>query len=454
MYYNISMIKIKEPSVANTFYTGNSTELKKQLDDFSNNNGNSYEYKTRAVIVPHAGLVYSGQLAYEGISQLDKNIKNIFIFAPSHRVPLGGLALSGYDEWKTPLGTIKVNQEINKELEEKFGAKIFDEAYAEEHSVEIEVPAIQHLFNGEVNIIPVLVGKADPQKITDIIAEYYDNKEFGFIISSDLSHFHTDKDAQKIDGETAKMIESGSIQELRYEQACGAIGIYGLVEFANKRKFSLIRINLINSSFVSGDKSRVVGYGAWFLYEGSKNRFIKEYYSEYLLKLCRNVILSKFNKAAFYTNHAPVFNQLGACFVTLKKNNNLRGCIGSIIAHQPLINDIVQHAQDAAFRDPRFNPVELNEVDALTIDISVLSEPTPISFKDEQDLLEQIVPFKDGIIIKDKRYQAVYLPSVWEDLPDKTLFLNSLKMKAGLPSDYFSDTFEAYRFSTVYIEER
>ncbi len=452
MYYNISMTKIKEPSVANTFYSGNPAELKKQLDGFSKENGNRYEYKTRAVIVPHAGLIYSGQLAYEGISQLDKSIKNIFIFAPSHRVPLGGLALTGYDEWKTPLGTIKVNQETNKVLEEKFEAKIFDEAFAEEHSVEIEVPAIQHLFE-DVKIIPVLVGRVNPQKITDIISEYYDDKEYGFIISSDLSHFLDDKKAQKIDGETARMIESGDIHELRYDQACGAIGIYGLVEFANKRRFSLIRINLINSSLVSGNKSSVVGYGSWFLYEGSKNKFIKEYYSEYLLKLCRNIILSKFNKGTLYTAHAPVFNQLGACFVTLKKNNNLRGCIGSIIAHQSLINDIVQHSKDAAFHDPRFNPVEENEVDSLTIDISILSEPEQMRFKDEQDLLEQIVPFRDGIIIKDKFYQAVYLPSVWEDLPDKVMFLNSLKMKAGLPPEYFSKTFEAYRFSTVYIEE-
>ena len=453
MYYNISMIKIKEPSVANTFYPGNKSELQKQLDVFAKENKNSYKYKTRAVIVPHAGLSYSGQLAYEGISQIDKSVKNIFIFAPSHRVPLNGLALSGYDEWKTPLGTIKVNQEINSVLAEKFDAKIFDEAFAEEHSVEIEVPAIQHLFSDDIKIIPVLVGKTNPQKITDIISEYYDNRDFGFIISSDLSHFLNDKKAQQIDSETARMIESGNIKELRYDQACGAIGIYGLVVFSNIRKFSLIRINLINSSLISGDKSRVVGYGAWFLYEGPKNRFIKEYYSEYLLNLCRNVILSRFNKGTIYTGHAPVFNQIGACFVTLKKNNSLRGCIGSIIAHQPLINDIVQHSKDAAFRDPRFNPVAENEVDSLTIDISLLSEPKKICFKDEQDLLDQMVPFKDGIIIKDKNYQAVYLPCVWEDLPDKVMFLNSLKMKAGLPPEYFSNTFEAYRFSTVYIEE-
>ena len=210
---------------------------------------------------------------------------------------------------------------------------------------------------------------------------------------------------------------------------------------------------MVNSSFVSGDKSRVVGYGTWFLYEGSKNEFIKKYYSEYLLNLCRNVILAKLGGKTFFTNHAKVFDELGACFVTLKKLGNLRGCIGSIIAHQPLINDLVQHAEDAAFKDPRFNPVTQDEAGLLSIDVSILSEPKPMTFTDEADLLRQIVPFKDGIIIKDGWKQAVYLPSVWEDLPDKELFMKSLKMKAGMSPDHFSKSFEAYRFETEYIEQ-
>ena len=446
------MTKIKEPAVANSFYSGDINILKKQLEEFADKNANRYTYPARAVIVPHAGLTFSGQLAYEGISQLDKNIKNIFIFAPAHRIAFEGIALSGYDEWKTPIKTITVNQEINKILQEKFGAKIYDDAYKDEHSIEIQVPIIQTVFEN-VQIVPVLIGKENPQKITEIISEFYPKSEFGFIISSDLSHFLSDSKARKTDEETAQMIESGNIKDFRYDQACGAVGIYGLCEYANQNSFSLIRINMINSSDVTGDKSRVVGYGAWFLYEGSKNKFIKTFYSDYMLKLCREVIQSKFDKKTVCTNHPPVFNQLGACFVTLKKYNNLRGCIGSIVAYQPLINDLVQHAQDAAFRDPRFNPVEKNEVDDLRIDISVLSEPKPIQFKDEQDLLSQIKPFRDGIIIKDKRYQSVYLPSVWEDLPDKELFLKSLKVKAGMTPEYFSPTFEAFRFSTVYIEE-
>ena len=446
------MTKIKEPAVANMFYSGEVEVLNRQLSGFAQHNGNNYEYKTRAVIVPHAGLVYSGQVAYEGISQLDKDIKNIFIFAPAHRVGFDGLALSTFDEWKTPLGNIPVNQEISRELEDKFGAKFFDEAHSEEHSIEIEIPVIQSIFEN-VCIIPVLVGRESHNKIAEIISHYYINKENGFVISSDLSHFLTDDQAKKIDNTTAQMIETGNINGFRYEQACGALGICGLVEFANKNGYSLIRTDMLNSSVASGDKTRVVGYGTWFLYEGSKNKFIKEYYSAYLLKLCRDVISSRFDNRKIYTNHDHIFNEFGACFVTLKKHGNLRGCIGSIIAHQPLIVDVVQNAQNAAFRDPRFNPLSQNELADLTIDISILSEPKQITFKDEEDLLNQIVPYKDGIIIKDRGLQAVYLPSVWEDLPDKELFLKSLKRKAGMPENHFSKTFEAYRFYSDMIEE-
>lgn len=445
------MKKIKEPSVANSFYSGNTAVLNQQIKEFEKENSNKYTYKTRAVIVPHAGLVYSGQLAYEGISQLDKDIKNIFIFAPAHRVGFLGLALTGFDEWKTPLGNIEINHDINNELINKFNAQIFDDAHREEHSIEIQLPIIQSIFK-DVKIIPVLVGKENPQTITNILNEYYNDKTAGFIISSDLSHFLTDSKACELDNKTALMIESGNIENFRFEQACGAIGIVGLVDFANQHDYSLIRINMLNSSSATGDKSRVVGYGCWFLYENNKNTFLKEYYSDYILDICRKVIQSRFSDNLQIPEHTQIFNEYGACFVTLKKENRLRGCIGSIIAHQPLIRDLIHNAQNAAFHDPRFNPVKENEVDELEIDVSILTSPKPIHFKNETDLLNQIVPFKDGIIIKDGMHQAVYLPSVWEELSDKELFLKSLKVKAGMSPNHFSPNFEAFRFETVYIQ--
>ncbi len=447
------MKRIKEPSVANAFYFGDAEKLRNQIDEFAASNTNKYDCKTRALIVPHAGLVYSGALAYSGISHLNKDVKNIFIFAPAHRVYFEGLALTSYDEWKTPLGNIEINNLINQELKEKFDANYFDEALAEEHSIEVQVPIIQSLFNN-VKIIPVLIGQQDYKVITDIISEYYKNTDFGFIISSDLSHFLSDKEARRIDNTTAQMVETGNIQNFSHEMACGATGICALVEFANKFNYSLVRVGMINSSHLTGDKSRVVGYGSWILYEGDKNRFIKEYYSDYLLKLCKSSILSEFENNKIETQYPAVFDELGACFVTLKKHGNLRGCIGSIIAHRSLFNDLIQHSKNAAFNDPRFKPVVKDEVNDLKINISLLSNPKQIAFCDETDLLNKIIPYKDGIIIKDKGFQAVYLPSVWEELPDKEVFLKSLKMKAGMPADYFSPTFEAYRFETEYIEEK
>lgn len=451
MYYNTFMEKIKHASVAGSFYTNNPAELKQQIESFSRENKNIYKNSYRAVIVPHAGLVYSGRLAFEGISGLDKEIKNLFIFAPAHRVGFEGLALSTYDMWETPLGKIRVNQALNNELKENFGADFYDYAIQPEHSIEIEVPIIQYVFEN-VNIIPVLVGQESPDAVKKIIEHYYPDKQNGFIISSDLSHFLTDDKARQVDNYTAQMIETCNYNNFSHELACGATGIAGLMMFAKSNDYSLIRIDMTNSSYTTGDKTSVVGYGCWFLFEGEKNEFLKEYYSDFILDLCKLAIKSKFERGLKMPEYPQVFDELGASFVTLEINGRLRGCIGSIIAHKPLIEDILSNAQSAAFKDPRFNPVSQEEVGSLQIAVSLLSMPLPMEFKNEEDLLNQIKPFDDGLIIKDGDYQAVYLPSVWEELPDKKKFLNSLKMKAGLSPDYFSKTFEAYRFKTVYIK--
>lgn len=451
MYYNAPMTKIKPPSVAGTFYSADKTELKKQIEQFALNNKNQYTIPARAVIVPHAGLVYSGRLAFEGINQLDKNIKNIFIFAPAHRVGFDGLALTSYDAWQTPLGDIEVNQEITQELKEKFNAQVYDEALENEHSIEIQVPIIQSVFEN-VKIIPVLVGQESPETIEKIISFYYQKPENGFVISSDLSHFLKNDEAKKVDNVTAQMIETKNTNNFHPQQACGMTGILGLVKFAEQNNFSLIRIDMTNSAQTTGDTQSVVGYGCWFLYEGEKNEFLKKYYSNLILNLCRLSINARFDKTKIEVSYPQVLDEQGACFVTLEEDNSLRGCIGSVIAHRSLIEDLIMNAQNAAFTDPRFRPVEANEVNKLQIAVSLLSDPKPVKFKDEEDLLNKIEPFKDGIIIKDGNHQAVYLPSVWEQLPDKKEFLNSLKVKAGLQSDHFSKDFEAYKFEAVYIK--
>lgn len=445
------MKNAKPTSAAGKFYVNNKNELLEQLNFFAKNNSHEYGCKTRAIIVPHAGYVYSGQLASEGFQYLEKLVKNIFIIAPPHYVAVKNVALSSYEKWSTPLGEIEVSQEINKELVQKFGCEFEDNAFEEEHSVEVQVPFIQKCMQN-VKIIPILAGRSI-QKITEIIDYYWDNPENAFVISSDLSHFHESKTAKKIDNITAEMIETKEVDQFNHEQACGAVGVCALTNFAKDRGFSLIRVGMVNSGDVTGDESKVVGYGSWILYEGEKSEFIKKYFSKFVIDICKTSIQAGLNKETpRLAKVAPVFDEMGACFVTLEKNGKLRGCIGSIIAHRPLILDLVKNAQSAAFSDPRFEPLGKNEFDDLSIDVSLLSAPEKMEFKDEADLLEQIKPFVDGIIIKDKGYQAVYLPSVWEQLPDKSLFLDSLKIKAGMPPKHFSNTFEAYRFTTEYIK--
>lgn len=445
------MKRIKSTSAAGRFYTGNKVELLVQLNSFKKNRFKDYDCLSRAIIVPHAGYIYSGQLASEGFQYLDKNIKNVFIIAPPHYAAVKNAALSSYEKWSTPIGEIEVNQDINNELVQKFGCEFQDNAFAEEHAIEVQIPFLQTGLEN-IKIIPVLVGE-NYEKITEIIKHYWENQENGFVISSDLSHFYSSQDARKMDLITAEMIETNNIEKFNSYQACGSVGVMSLVLFAKEKGYSLIRVGMFNSGDITGDNARVVGYGSWILYEGEKNDFIKKYFSKYIIDTSRQSIYAGLNKEKVKLEKIPsVFLQSGACFVTLEKNKNLRGCIGTIIPNQPLIEDLIKNAQNSAFSDPRFPPLKKDEFEDLEIEVSLLSALEKMEFKSETELLSQIRPFKDGIIIKDKGYQAVYLPSVWEQLPEKEMFLQSLKIKAGLPPKHFSDSFEAYRFTTEYIK--
>ncbi len=178
-----------------------------------------------------------------------------------------------------------------------------------------------------------------------------------------------------------------------------------------------------------------------------------------LLRIAKTAILQKFDPSyridkEALTKQYPFLAKKGAAFVTLNKNKNLRGCIGSIIAHQPLIDDIIHNAQAAAFSDPRFNPLRPEEIDdTLTLEVSVLSEPEKIEYSDFEDLKSKIVPHKDGLILKYGQYQGTFLPQVWEQLPTVDQFLEHLSYKAGANPTIYSLHPEIYRYRVEHIEE-
>jgi AmmeMemoRadiSam system protein A len=141
----------------------------------------------------------------------------------------------------------------------------------------------------------------------------------------------------------------------------------------------------------------------------------------------------------------------GATFVTVEKDGKLRGCIGSLQAHRPLIEDLVHNAYRAAFKDPRFPPLTKAEAPSVTWSISLLSAPERMLVGDEKDLLSQLVPGVDGLIIADGGKRATFLPQVWDQLPDPNTFLAHLKRKAGMAPDHWSKTFEAHRYRAIKI---
>jgi AmmeMemoRadiSam system protein A len=144
----------------------------------------------------------------------------------------------------------------------------------------------------------------------------------------------------------------------------------------------------------------------------------------------------------------PPFDRPGASFVTLHRLGELRGCIGSLQAHRPLLADVAENAYAAAFRDHRFNRLQTGELGDLDVDVSVLSEPQPLNFTDQADLLAQLRPGIDGLILEDRGRRGTFLPSVWQSLPTAEDFLHNLKLKAGLPGDHWSDTLRVWRYTT------
>jgi len=149
------------------------------------------------------------------------------------------------------------------------------------------------------------------------------------------------------------------------------------------------------------------------------------------------------------SDFSPLLQTLGASFVTLNLHHQLRGCIGTLEAHQSLVNDVSEHAYAAAFEDPRFNPVTENEINQLDIHISILTPAHAIQFTSEQDLLEQLQPGKDGLILQAGRHKATFLPSVWEQLTASVDFLNHLKVKAGLNKADWPEDIQVLRYSTI-----
>ncbi|MDM8567085.1 AmmeMemoRadiSam system protein B [Candidatus Halobeggiatoa sp. HSG11] len=254
----------RTPAVAGTFYPDNTHELSTMIDQLLQSVKTTGTIP-KAIIVPHAGYVYSGPIAasiYAMIRPARNIIKRVVLIGPSHQVPLLGIAATKMQNFSTPFGDIPVDdQAIDKIL--KFPqVSLMEQAHANEHSLEVQLPFLQKILN-EFSIVPLVVGKATSEQVGEILETLWGTKETLIVVSSDLSHYNNYESAQKLDKLTTQAIESLSPEKIEYEQACGRVPINGLLNVAKNKKMQVETIDLRNSGDTAGSKDQVVGYGAY-----------------------------------------------------------------------------------------------------------------------------------------------------------------------------------------------
>jgi hypothetical protein len=413
------------------------------------------EIGAKAVIAPHAGHIYSGDIAgaaYKLLGRRRGQIKRAILLGPTHRMPVRGMAVTAADAWATPLGPVRVAADARDALAKRADVTVASEPFEGEHSLEVHLPFIQRAL-GDIEVLPILVGNAPAANTSSVLAQLWGGPETAIIVSSDLSHFHDYATAQAKDAETSAAIERLDFAACEGERACGCFPLAGLLDQAQRRDLRVTALDVRNSGDTQGDKSRVVGYGA-FAFEYAHGARIPERQRRTLLDLAKEVVRQgvRLNggspKLSFASTLPRTLLAQRATFVTLKIGGQLRGCRGSILPSRSLIHDVAENAFNSAFGDPRFAAVTEAEAAQLSFEISILSTPRRIACASEAELVNALSPDADGLLIRDGGHQSLFLPSVWAEVPHPMRFLRQLKIKAGLRPDHWSSSFEAFRFTT------
>ena len=260
------MSNVRQPAVSGSFYPDNPEILKNMLESYLQQVAPA-DKAPKAIIVPHAGYIYSGEIAASAYARLRSRrgtIKRVVLLGPSHKVGFTGLALSHADAFRTPLGDIPLDSEAIATLANFPFVNYMDQAHLYEHSLEVQLPFLQMTLDSFC-LIPIVVGDCPAEQIEQILELFYGKDDTLIVISSDLSHFHDYATAQRLDKETSDKIEHLDYQHLDYDSACGRVPVSGLLALAKKKSLTVETIDLRNSGDTAGDKSRVVGYGAYVI---------------------------------------------------------------------------------------------------------------------------------------------------------------------------------------------
>ena len=457
MMMNASKPMVRPATQANRFYTGNPTDLAEEVDGFLARHQDSPTYNhVAALIVPHAGYYFSGNVAASAYSTLDpqKEYKRLFLLGPSHHEWLDGASVNTKaDYYATPLGHVKVDNETTLRLTQ--ADKVFTykaSAHAQEHCLEVQLPFLQRRLDKVPPIVPIIISTNDFEqlkRIAEVLKPYF-NDENLFIISSDFSHYPTYEDACEVDAQTGKAIETGDVERFiaaieanahsgkrnLATSACGEFAIITLMLMLDGQ-YDIKHLMYQNSGDIDDyDQSRVVGYHSFVFLRKHKAKegFVlsdedKQLLKEIALQSIKDELEGKTNSdfSPLVSQH-PVLNDKCGAFVSLHEFGHLRGCIGHFGEDIPLHEIVAEMARAAAFEDPRFSPVRREELENIDIEISVLTPMRRIQSLNEFEL------HRHGIYIRKGYRSGTFLPQVADEVDwTKEEFVDHCSQdKAGL----------------------
>ena len=461
---------VRPATQANRFYTGNAVELSEEVDSFLALHSNKPVFDSlAAIIVPHAGYYFSGNVAASAYMSIpvEKAYKRIFLLGPSHHEWLDGASVNTEaDYYATPLGMVKVDSELAQKLTEEDSVFSYQpKAHDREHCLEVQLPFLQRRLDEVPPIVPIIISTNDFRKlkrIAEVLKPYFTDENL-FIVSSDFSHYPAYQDACEVDARTGKAVESGDVERFiavleenarsgiknLATSACGELAIATLMLMLDSN-YQVKHLLYQNSGDIDNhDSRRVVGYHAFAIIRGAEKEFAlsneeKQVLKEIALASIRDSLAGKRMALPAFNSDYPTLNSKCGAFVSLHKHGHLRGCIGHFGEDVPLHQIVAKMARAAAFEDPRFMPVRKEELNDLDIEISVLTPMRRIQSLDEFEL------HRHGIYIRKGYRSGTYLPQVADEVNwTKEEFVSHCAQdKAGIGWDGWKDA-ELYVYEAI-----
>jgi AmmeMemoRadiSam system protein B/AmmeMemoRadiSam system protein A len=448
---SFSSENIRMPVWEGKFYPATQSKLKQTIERLtqkakrtSTNIPPNKELK--AIILPHAGYIYSGSTAaYASLVLSEKQFKKVVLIGPDHRIGFRNGAISNANGYQTPLGLIRFHRDVNL-LKKSNLYQTIEKHYDIEHSLEVILPFLQYYIK-DFKLIPIVMGHPpDIDVYADSIEPLLDPDTL-LVVSSDLSHYLPYSEAVVRDKETIDLIIYDKPNKLKIKdnRACGKTPILILMEIARRQNWKPVLLDYTNSGDTAGDRSRVVGYAAIAYFSGPT---LSQKQGQVLVELARRTIMKKLNQKTLPDETRQLsaalkdscYNDHCGTFVTLKIDGRLRGCMGSLTSNESIRTGIKRNALNAAFGDPRFPPLTADEFEDVDIEVSILTKPQPLEYTDYTNLRLKLRKNIDGVIIRKGRAFATFLPQVWKQLQQPDLFLSHLCAKAGLSADSWKNT--------------